>query len=183
MKPIKDYDLINEAGDFKRLPAGIYLAKITDVQDKADREYLEIRCEIAKGEYEGYFGALVAAGLRDSSTHIRSYKTSALPFFKAFITAVEKSNPGYKWDWDERKLIGKYAIAVFGEEEYLDKDGNVKVSVKLQEYRSIEAYKEGKVKVPPLKKLPEDQIPAQQAPKAEEPVDESIFDGMDDLVF
>ena len=31
----------------------------------------------------------------------------ALPFFKAFITAVEKTNAGYQWDWDEKKLIGK----------------------------------------------------------------------------
>ena len=160
MKPIKEYDLVNEAGDFKRLPAGIYGAKITKVVDKPENEYLEIYCDITKGEYTGYFKSLVDNGLRDSSMHIRSYKTKAIPFFKAFIKAVEKTNPGYEWDWDEQKLVGKLVIAVFGEEEYLDKDGNVKVGTKLQEFRSIEAYKEGKIKIPELKKLPQATTPA-----------------------
>ena len=154
MKPIKEYDLVNEAGEFKRLPAGIYGVKITNVVDVPDKEYLEVYCDIVKGEYANYFKTLVDSGLNDSSRSIRSYKSKALPFFKAFITAVEKTNPGYSWDWDEKKLIGKNVIAVFGEEEYLDKDNNVKVGTKVVEFRSLEAFNAGKIKVPELKKLP-----------------------------
>lgn len=153
MKPIQGYDLINEAGNFKRLPAGIYGVKITSVKDNVANQYLEITCDIVKGEYKDYFASMVANGLPDNSRTIRSYKENALPFFKAFITAVEKTNPPYKWDWDEKKLVGKIVIAVFGEEEYLDKDGNVKVGTKIVEFRSKEAWKEGKIQVPPLKKL------------------------------
>lgn len=159
MKPIKDYDLINEAGEFKRLPAGIYGVVITNVVDKPENEYLEVYCDIAKGEYANYFKALVDAGLRDTSMSVRSYKTKALPFFKGFIKAVEKTNPGYQWDWDEKKLIGKNVIAVFGEEEYLDKEGNVKIATRVVEFRSLDAYKEGKIKVPELKKLPPQEQP------------------------
>ena len=165
MKPIEGYDLINEAGEFRRLPAGIYGVRITKVVDKPENEYLEIYSDITKGEFAGYFKSLVDSGLRDSSCHIRSYKTKALPFFKAFITAVEKTNPDYKWDWDEQKLVGKAVIAVFGEEEYLDKDGNVKVSTKLVEFRSLQAFQEGKIKVPELKKL--SQATAPTAPTAD----------------
>ena len=154
MKIIQNWNLIDEAGEFKRLPAGIYGVKITNVVDVPDREYLEIYCDITKGEYKDYFKTLVDNGLKDSSRSIRSYKTNALPFFKAFITAVEKTNPGYQWDWDEKKLIGKNVIAVFGEEEYKDSEGNVKVSTKVVEFRSLEAYNSGKLTVPPLKKLP-----------------------------
>lgn len=154
MKPIEGYDLINESGEFRKLPAGVYGVRITKVVDKPENEYLEVYCDIAKGEYANYFKSLVDNGLRDSSLHIRSYKTKALPFFKAFITAVEKTNPGYKWDWDEQKLVGKAVMAVVGEEEYLDKEGNVKVGTKIVEFRSLQAYQEGKVKVPELKKLP-----------------------------
>lgn len=159
MKPIEGWDLINEAGEFKRLPAGIYGVKITNVVDVPEKEYFEIYCDITKGEYANYFKTLVESGGRDTSRDIRSYKPNALPFFKAFITAVEKTNPGYKWDWDEKKLIGKNVIGVFGEEEYLDKEGNVKISTKLVEFRSLEAYKEGRIKVPELKKLPESEKP------------------------
>lgn len=155
MKPIQGYELVNEAGEFKRLPAGIYGVKITNVVDVPEKEYLEVYCDITKGEYANYFKSLVDAGLKDTSKHVRSYKTNALPFFKAFITAVEKTNPGYKWDWDEKKLIGKNVIAVFGDEEYLDNEGNVKVASRLVEFRSLEAYQQGRIKIPELKKLPE----------------------------
>ena len=161
MKPIKEYDLVNEAGEFKRLPAGAYPIKLTKVNDVPEKEYLEVFVDIVKGEYKDYFSTLVANGLNDSSRTCRSYKTNALPFFKGFITAIEKSNQGYQWNWDEKSLEGKYAIGVFGEEEYL-KDGEVRVGTKLVEIRSIQAFKEGKIKIPELKKLPEDQLPVQQ---------------------
>jgi hypothetical protein len=159
MKPIEGYELVNEAGEFKQLPKGIYGVKITNVVDKPENEYLEVYSDIVKGEYANYFKALTDAGLRDTSKHIRSYKTKALPFFKAFITAIEKSNPGFTWDWDEKKLIGKYAVAVFGEEEFLDSDGKVRVGTRLVEFRSLEAWKEGRIKVPELKKLSEEEKP------------------------
>ena len=165
MKPIEGWDLINEAGEFKRLPAGIYGVKITSVKDNSEAKYFEITCDIIKGEYANYFKAQVDAGLKDGSKTIRSYTDKALPFFKGFITAVEKSNPGYTWDWDETKLVGKNVIAVFGEEEY-EKDGEVRVGTKLVEFRSIDAWKEGKITVPPLKKLPPKEVePAPEAVK------------------
>ena len=153
MKPIQNYDKISEAGDIERLPAGIYGVRITNVIDHPEDEYLEITCDIVKGEYKDYFKLLVDNGMKDTSKTIRSYKTNALPFFKAFITAIEKSNQNFQWDWDEKKLIGKNVIAVFGEEEYEAKDGSIKVSTKLVDFRSLEAFKEGKITVPPLKKL------------------------------
>lgn len=153
MKPIPGWDLINEAGEMKRLPAGIYGVVITKVVDVPEKEYFEIYCDITKGEYKDYFKTLVNNGMRDTSRDIRSYKTNALPFFKGFITAVEKTNPGYKWDWDEQKLVGKNVMAVFGEEEYLDKEGNLKVRTSVQEFRSLEAFQKGLLKVPEIKRL------------------------------
>ena len=157
MKPIEGWDLINEAGEFKKLPAGIYAVKLTSVKDNSEAKYFEITCDIIHGEYAGYFKAQVDAGLKDGSKTIRSYTDKALPFFKGFITAVEKSNPGYTWDWDESKLVGKKVVAVFGEEEY-EKDGEVRVGTKLVEFRSADAWKEGKITVPPLKKLPPKEV-------------------------
>lgn len=154
MKPIEGWDLINEAGEFKRLPAGIYPVKLTKVVDVPEKEYFEVCCDIVKGEYKDYFKTLVDSGLKDTSRSFRSYKTNALTFFKGFITAVEKSNPNYKWDWDEKKLEGKLCIGVFGEEEYEDNEGNIRIATRLVEFRSFEAAKEGRIKVPELKKLP-----------------------------
>lgn len=75
-------------------------------------------------------------------------------FFKGFIDAVEKSNPGYCWNWDERSLAGKKVGMIFGEEEYKDlQNGVVRVTVKAQQARSVQAVLDG-VPVPPIKKLP-----------------------------
>lgn len=168
MKPIEGYDLVNEAGEFKKLPAGIYGVRITSVTDVPENQYLRITCDITKGEYANYFKTLVDSGLSDTSSSIRSYKQNAVPFFKAFITAVEKTNPGYHWDWDEKKLVGKNVIAVFGEEEYVDKNGEVKVGTHLVEFRSLEAYQAGRIKVPELKKLPEEERPKPVATESSE---------------
>ena len=158
MKPIENWDKINENGEFKRLPAGIYGVKLTSVVNNPEKEYLEVTCDIVKGEYANYFKTLVENGLKDSSKSFRSYKQNALGFFKGFITAVEKSNPGFEWDWDESKLVGKNVIAVFYDEEYIDKDGNIKVGTKLYEFRSLEAFKEGKIKVPETRKVTEEEL-------------------------
>lgn len=180
MKPIEGYDLVNEAGEFKPLPAMVVGVRITKVVDVPEKEYIEVYCDITKGEYANYFKTMVSNGGKDTSRHIRSYKSNALPFFKAFITAVEKSNPGYKWDWDEQKLVGKGVIAVFGQEEYLADDGTVKIATRVQEFRSVEAYNEGRIKVPELKKLPpqETKVVAEESvntDKLEIPDDELPF--------
>ena len=158
MKPLENWEEVNEGREVRDLQPGIYLLKITDVKDVPEKEYLEIYFDIAKGEFKDYFGLAKANMGRDISKEIRSYKETALPFFKRFITAVEKSNPEYHWDWDETKLVGKFVIGVFGEEEYV-KDNDIKISCKLQEFRSIPSYKEGKIKVPEIKRLPEDMRP------------------------
>lgn len=38
--------------------------------------------------------------------------------FKAITNALELSNPGYKWDWDETKLKGKRIGVMFRNEEW-----------------------------------------------------------------
>lgn len=151
MRPIEGYEQITEAGEFKPLVKGIYPLIIKDAVEVADKEYLTFSLDIVKGEFKDYFKNI---GLN----YIRSYKENALPFFKAFMTAVEKSNSGYIWNWEEKTLINKYVMGVFGEEEYVANDGTIKVKVVLVECRSVEAFKEGKIKIPELKKLTQEQI-------------------------
>lgn len=181
MNRIDNFDAITEAGSNETLPAGVYPIKITDVIDVPDREYLEVYCDVCQGDYKGYFGRIQASTGKDYSRSVRSYKQTALRFFKGFIVAIEKSNQGYKWDWNEKSLIGKYAVATFGEEEYVGTDGLKHSNVRLQEFRSIEAWKEGKVKTPEPKRLSaEDEAKLAQAtaPKAD-PV-ASALDAFDD---
>ena len=152
MRPIEGWDLINEAGELKRLPAGPQACKIIEVVDVSDKEYFDVYFDIAEGEFKGYFAALQANTGKNYGRITRSYKTNALPFFKAFITAVEKSNPNYKWDWNEKSLSGKFCAVNFRDEEYMV-DGEVKVMAKAFEIRSLQSLRAGEIKVQPLKKL------------------------------
>lgn len=157
MRKIDNWENVTENGVNKTLPAGIYKLKITDVVDVPEKEYLEIYSDIVDGEFKGYFETLAKNSGKDYSRAFRSYKESALGFFKAFITAVEKTNAGYTWNWDEKSLKGKYFVGVFGEEEYLNQDNEIKTRVRLQEFRSAEALKNGELVVPPLKKLSDEE--------------------------
>ena len=68
-------------------------------------------------------------------------------FFKGFIGALEESNPGFRWNWEERSVTGKLCGMVFGEEEYRKQDGSIGTSVKAQMARSVQAIRDG-VEVP-----------------------------------
>ena len=78
-------------------------------------------------------------------------ETKCQQMFKGFITAVENSNPGYKWDWDEKSLVGKKLCGVFGLEEFERQDGTVGTTVKLTQFRSLDKLPE--VKIPKVKLL------------------------------
>lgn len=167
----------SEVVEFNNLGAGIYHAQIKTVEDVTDKEYLKITFDFVDGDFKGEGARLEKEFGKWSNTFTiyKSYKENATKFFKAFITAIEKTNKGYIWNWDEKTLVGKYFVAVMGEEEYQAESGEIKVSVKCVEQRSFEAEKNGDIKVPELKKL---KVVEQKTP---EPVVADISD--DDLPF
>lgn len=72
---------------------------------------------------------------------------------KAFITAVENSNNGFKFDWnkDVNQLINKKIGATFGLEEYQANDGTTKTATKVRDFRSYD--KVDNVQIPKVKTL------------------------------
>ena len=68
--------------------------------------------------------------------------------FKTFCTAVEHSNTGFKMVWGEQfcnALKGKAVGGVFGEEEYIGNDGEVKTARKLFWFRGIDKVMDAEV--------------------------------------
>lgn len=162
MKAIDEFDKIeaNEgAGDFRKLIKGGYVCPIKKVIDHADKEYLEIYYDIAEGEYKDWFNDNFEKFGTWNGKFNRSYKDAAKTFFKGFTTAVEQSNPGYKWNWDEKTLANKYIGLVLGEKEYISKTGEIKVCLEVSRNTSIDKIRSGDFKIPDLKKLKPDQKP------------------------
>lgn len=134
------------------VPGG-YAAKIVRVEDNEDKECLRIEWDFAEGEFKGVNQETYDALGFWPTTLFRSYKKTALRFFKGFKTCVEASNRNYVFNNDPQSLVGKYMGVVLGEEEYLGKNGELKTRLYVAAVRSGKAIRDGDFTVPELKKL------------------------------
>lgn len=156
-----DWDKIEDAADYPRAVPGGYVAVITGVQDREDKEYLFLEWDFVEGPLAGSHRDCFARQGFWPMGFMRSYKEKALPFFKAFKTALEESNPGYRFDEANlNAMVGRRVGVVLGEEEYLTRNGEVKQSLKVQQTRSVDAIRRGNFEVPALKKLKDAPPPA-----------------------
>lgn len=149
----------NQGGEFERLPAGGYVCVITAVEDVPEKEYLKIEFDIAEGEYKGCFADTYQRAGFWGGRFIRSYKESAAGFFKGFTSAIENSNEGFRWTWDETALIKKKIGLVLGYEEFINKDGEIKERLTVVQNRSVASILSGDFKVPALKTLKPEDVP------------------------
>ncbi len=155
-----NWNNVKEAEDFPRPAPGGYLAQIVGVEDVEDKEYLRIGWDFAEGDLAGSNRATYDRAGFWPTPLFQSYKEKALPFFKAFKTALEESNRGYQFQEDHlARMTGMYIGVVLGEEEYRSNDGTVKTRLKVVQTRSVQAILDGDFKVPPRKKLAERAAP------------------------
>lgn len=159
-----NWDNVEEVKENSRITAGGYVIGIVKAEDVPEREYLRIDFDIAEGEFRGYFKDLKKRLNSETWPYdgqfIRSYKGKAQGFFKAFLSAVEKSNSGYKFANDEKTLRGKLLGVVLREEEYIGNDGSVKSRLRVDTICSADDIRNGNFKVQEPKKLPEEEKPA-----------------------
>ena len=151
-----NWNEVEEAKEFPKVEPGGYVCGITAVEDLPDKEYLRIEYDIAEGEHRNYYRELYMSKGFWGASFIKSYKETARPFFKAFKTAVENSNPGYVFNNDEKTLVRKYVGLVLAKEEYKANDGTVKERLYVDQIHSIDKIRKGEYTVPELKKLKEE---------------------------
>jgi len=136
---------------FPTLPPGAHICKITSAQwtkSKSGNDMLMLECDIAQGDFKGFY--------EKSQYPPKAYITlgeteSSIANFKANIQDIEKCNEGYRFDFaNPEVLCGKLFVGVFGEEEYLNKNGDIKTNLKLQEIRNYDDWNNG-IKTPEKK--------------------------------
>ncbi len=148
-----DWNNVEEAKEFEKVTPGGYVCGITAVENVENKEYLRIEYDIAEGEKKNYYRELYKSKGFWGASFIKSYKETALPFFKAFKTAVENSNKGYTFNNDEKTLVRKLVGLVLAEEEYKANDGKIKTRLYVDQVHSIDKIRSGDFTVPELKKL------------------------------
>lgn len=168
MRKISNWEKITVSTNFQKLSPGGYICGIREVVDVPEKEHLKIEYDIIEGDNKGYFTKQFKEDTRkdkkwpNAGTFYRSYKESSQSTFKGFITSIEKSNPDFKWNWDESKLKNKKVGLVIGEEEYLNQKGQVRIANKVRNVRSVDAIKEGNFQIPEIVKLENTKVLPQQ---------------------
>ena len=172
MEKIEGYETAQAlTGEYERLKPGGYICKIIAAKEeksKSGNRMLTLALDIDDGEYKGFFMKRfeeLKKGKTDPNQEIKYPNTAiyhqmlegndkAIGFLKGLMTSLEASNANFKWDWDEKKLVGLRCGGIFGEEEYERLDGSIGTSCKIKFIRTTKCIKEENFKIPELKKLP-----------------------------
>ena len=152
---------------FDPLPKGAYVLKILRAEEcttkKGDGAYIKVAFDIAEGEYKDFYKKQFDA-ITDEDKHWPYdgiYNLAApdddspqwmIDGFGTFIAALEDSNSGYHWDWDETKWKNLIIGALFRIEQN-KANGNVYDHTKPYWFRPADAVRNKK-----YGRLPKDKI-------------------------
>ena len=170
MRPFSNYDNTQTISARAQLPVGAYICQIFKAEEKVyssskgEWHKLEVSFDISEGEHKDFY----ANDYRSQSGEDKKWKgvlrmnipsddgseadTWAKRSFKTNILAIEESNNGYHWDWNEAQLKGKTVGIVFRSEEW---EYNGKRGWRTAPFKMVPAadVKSGNVKIPDPKPL------------------------------
>ena len=170
MRPFNNYDTTQTISARAQLPVGAYICQIFKAEEKVyssskgEWHKLEVSFDISEGEHKDFY----ANDYRAQSGEDKKWKGVlrmniptddgseadgwAKRSFKTNILAIEESNNGYHWDWNEAQLKGKTVGIVFRSEEW---EYNGKRGWRTAPFKMVPAadVKSGNIKIPDPKPL------------------------------
>lgn len=172
------------------LPAGGYVAKIQSarVENYTWGNMLVVAYDVVEGEHKDHFrkqfdentdpnrkwkGTFRLTIPNENSKYFSSEKRT----FNNFIFALEESNSGYHFDWDEKHLKGKLFGALVRNKEFLSDKGEKITTTECGGCTDIQSIRDGSFTPLKDKLLKEDTAPAQAASALDNFIDD------DDLPF
>jgi len=174
-------------GEYQRMTAGGYIVAVQAVRTKGknssgrdidyvtENQYVKFIYDVIEGDFAGKFSDDYWADESKDWGHQFYLSWKNLGALKNAIQCLDESNPGFdamaafeadKWEM----FVGKKFGIVLGEEEYRANDGSIKTRFTFPRIKSVQDIRDGKFKVPPLKKLEgEPEQPAQAETYADLP--------------
>ena len=151
----------NNSGFLELPPRGAYVAKIKSAkeEDFFGRQCIEITLDITEGEYKGRyeavwrdqeerFGKAYFKGIFRLFPYKDGDKDYVKAQFEGNLWAVQESNAGYRWDWDEKKLVGKM-VGISVRNRLYTYNGKDRSTPEIAEFVPVADVKTGKVKLKP----------------------------------
>lgn len=162
IRRFNDYEQTKAYGSFEQLPKGGYVMQIKGVETRTNQrgEYLFISADIYEGDYIQFFtreyknqqsedkkwhcNYLLNIPTDDGSEQDGWTKRR----FKTFTEALEDSNEGYHFDWDEQKFKGMLIGGLFNEREYESQKGDIRRATNWAGVTSVENIRSGDYTLP-----------------------------------
>lgn len=156
-----------EQSTYEQLPKGAYVIKLLNVVEEANKSgngsHLKIAFDIAEGQHTNFYKKSFDSDTRedkkwnnDAILYITSPEDNSEQYiidnFNKFITAIEDSNEGYHWNWDENTLKNKLVGAKFFIEQS-EYEGNIYDHTKPKWFIAAQKVRDGK-----YGKLPNDKL-------------------------
>ena len=181
MKKYSDVKAERASGGRETLPAGGYVCQIllARVESSEWGDTLIIAHDVCEGEYKDIFkrdfdnnpredkkwrGLYRLRLPKDDGTEQDGWKKRTLG---NFIWAIEASNPGYAWGWDEKTLKGKKIGLLYRNKEWA-MEGRTGWTTEAGGTVSIDDIREGKFKM------------LKDKPLVNKPVEQPTFTELDD---
>lgn len=120
------------SGPREKLPAGGYVAKIlnAEIVEYSWGSVLVLAHDITEGEYTGFWKDDYDTNEREDRKWRGNIRITlpkgdgsdkdewAKRAFNNLVWAAEYCNPGYKWNWDEKTLVGKEIGVLYRNKEW-----------------------------------------------------------------
>ena len=148
------------------LPAGGYVAKImgTKIEEYSWGDVFIISFDIIEGEYKDFFTNQYRTNTNEDKkwkgnyrlnipSEKSKYPESDKKRFNNAMWAIEESNKGYHWDWNEKTLKDKKIGVLFRNKEFEKNDGTTGWFSECCSVIDIDSIKNGKFKTPKDKPL------------------------------
>lgn len=161
IKQFSNYENTQAYTEIGQLPRGGYICKIAGakVEEGTNGQYIKIAFDVAEGDHAGYFQAKFDRNTNEDKKWPGVYSLNVPSDdgserdnwtkrrFKTFTNALEDSNDGYHFDWDETKFKGKLIGLVFNYREY-DFNGQTGMTPNVAKVVSVSDIKENRFKIP-----------------------------------
>ena len=161
MKKLNGYEKAQAYSDTERLPVGGYVLKIMDVkyQENDWGDVILLSFDIAEGEHKDFFAANYKSQTGEDKKWKGTYRLRVpkddgseqdnwtMRRFKTVLGALEDSNSGYHWNWDEQTIKGKLIGALFNNKEY-EFNGRHGFFTNCHSLVTVEKIRSGKFEIP-----------------------------------
>lgn len=167
IKKFSDYEQTKGYTDSEHLPRGGYVCKIIGAKPQENQygQSIKIAFDIAEGEYKDYYKRKFDANTNEDKKWPGVFLLNVPADdgsekdgwtkrrFRTFTDALEDSNDGYHFDWDETKFKNKLVGFVFNYREWTAPDGRVVSSANAATVTSAAKIRSGAFKIPEDKLL------------------------------